>query len=214
MVEVLVGLAIAAVAGVIVGAIESLLEFWGDSHTMPEHMQAELSEHDEGMVLETKLVIEDSFGDSVVETLRNASNKERVRLMAEFAEELVKRYGLDIDVDITVSQIENCGQYNWQKRKAEFNIAALMLDGNHEHFEYCVRETLDTIIHELRHAVQHKAIRDEGFWNVEDERRMRWAENMLKGNYIRPEVNFRAYCGQPIEADAATFAARVMEGVR
>ena len=134
--------------------------------------------------------------------------------MAEFAEELVKRYGLDIDVDITVSQIENCGQYNWQKRKAEFNIVALMLDGNHEHFEYCVRETLDTIIHELRHAVQHKAIRDEGFWNVEEERRVRWAENMMKGNYIRPEVNFRAYCSQPIEADAATFAARVMEGVR
>ena len=40
-----------------------------------------------------------------------------------------------------------------------------------------------------------------------------WANNMASGNYIRPEVDMRAYAMQPIERDAVTFAALVMKGV-
>ncbi len=197
----------------IVTGIGKLIDMWGQ-RTLPQTAQAELSETDKQKVEETKELIRQCFGENVTERIRRASNRERIELMAEFAERLAKEYGLDIDVDVTVNNINNCGSYYWEEKRAEFNIALLMEDGSNEHFDYCVRTTLDTIIHELRHAVQYKAIENSGFWNVDEKRRMQWATNMAPGNYIRADVDMRGYASQPIEKDATTFAALAMEGVK
>lgn len=193
-------------------AVSALITRWGQ-RKLPQTAQAEMSETDKEKIAETQELIKECFGDNVIERIKNASNKERIALMAEFAERLAKEYELDIEVDVTVTDANTWGAYNWTEKKAVFNIALLMIDKDNERFEYFARETLDTIIHELRHAVQHKAANEPGFWNVSDERRHEWANNMTPGHYIRPEVNARAYAGQPVEKDATTFAAMVMEGV-
>ena len=211
--DTLILVAAALALELIVTGIGKLINMWGQ-RTLPQTAQAELSETDKQKVEETKKLIRQCFGENVTEWIRRASNRERIELMAEFAERLAREYGLDIDVDVTVNNINNYGSYDWKEKRAEFNIALLMVDGSNEHFDYCVRATLDTIIHELRHAVQHKAIENSGFWNVDEERRTQWATNMAPENYIRAEVDLRGYASQPIEKDATTFAALAMEGVK
>lgn len=204
---------IGALVGFVSGVINAFRERWG-TQKLPQNARSEMSETDKAQVEATRELMRQCFGEDVVECVKNASNKDRIALMAEFAERLARQYGLDIEVDVTVSKVENCGAYNWKERKAVFNIALLMVDGQNEKFDYCVRETLDTIIHELRHAVQHKAVEQPGFWDVEEERRLAWANNMAPGNYIPPQANIRAYANQPIERDAVTFAAMVMGEVK
>lgn len=211
--EVLVTLAIAAVALLLSEGVKYLIDLWGTKQIMPEQVKAEMSETDLEMIEKTKSVIRDNFGDSVLDTIANASNKERIDLMTDFATSLAKEYGLDISVDITVSDAGNCGFYSWTDKKAVFNIALMMVDKDNEHFAYCVRETIDTIVHELRHAVQDKAIHEEGFWNVSEDKRVAWATNMQPGNYISASVDRRGYFTQPLERDAFTFANMAMEGV-
>lgn len=210
--EYVVGAAIGIVVDLVVEAISALRKQWGQQH-LPETSKAELSETDQIKAYQTRALIGECFGTDPVECLKNASNKDRIRLMTEFADQLADLYGLDIEVDVTVNELHHLGAYNWKEKKAVFNIALLMVDGNHEHFDICVREILDTIIHELRHAVQYRTVDEPGFWDVDDERRLAWAQNMAPGNYISPSVNMRAYANQPIERDAVTFAAAAMEGV-
>ena len=181
--------------------------------SMPEAAQVEMSETDQQKIQDSQQLIRECFGESAVDTLRAASNMERITMMNEFAQRLAQLYELDIDVDVVIKEAKNQGAYNWSTKKVEFNIILLTVDANSPHFEACVRETLDTIVHELRHAVQHKAIEQDGYWNVDEERRAAWANNMVPGNYIRPSVDYKGYVRQPIEADAATFAAQVLQGV-
>ena len=211
--EWIVGVAVSAIIGVAAAIIDALRERWGPQK-LPQASCAQMSETDQAQIEATRELVRKCFGEDVVERLQKASNKERIDLMARFAEELARQYELDIEVDVTVSKVEECGAYNWKERKAVFNIALLMVDGKNEHFDYCVRETLDTIVHELRHAVQHRAVEQPGFWNVEESRRLAWAKNMTPGNYISPKANIRAYAAQPIEKDAVTFAAMVMGEVK
>lgn len=206
--------AIAALAAVylIAEAVLELIGMWGSNHTISEQAQVEMSETDEKMIRKTQEVLKECFGEDVMETFRNASNVERINMMNLFAKRLQQEYGLDdIEVDVMVTNEAYWGYYSWNDKKAKFNIFNLTVDGDNKNFEYCVKESLDTVIHELRHAVQHKAIHEEGFWNVGEERRVEWATNMQ--NYVQASVNMQAYISQPVEADAFTFAARSMEGV-
>ena len=204
--------AVTAVVTYVAGVIFELIDLWGHGK-LPEIYHAPMSDTDIEKIEETKELMQQCFGKDISECIRKASNKERISLMTDFAECLAIQYGLDIDVDVTVSNLSNCGSYDWKEKKAVFNIALLMIDGSSSHFDYCVQETLDTIVHELRHAVQHQAIQQKGFWNIDDERRNAWALNMSPNNYIRGDVDMRGYANQPLEKDAVTFAAMVMEGV-
>lgn len=212
LVESLITAAVIVAVGFLTDFIAGLISRWGEQR-LPVAAQTELSDDDHKMVEKTQTLITRSFGNDVVGTLRNASNKDRIALFADFAERLAELYGLDITVDVTVSNLKDCGAYNWGEKKAVFNIAMLMVDGDHPHFSFCVKETLDTIVHELRHAVQHRVVEEPGFWNVDEKRRLLWARNMTQDHYIKPNVDLRAYAEQPIEKDASTFAAAVMEGV-
>lgn len=204
----LVGLAIGTVAAV----VDALRSSWGTC-ALPETSQVEMSETDQEMIQQTQQVIQECFGENAVESLRTAKNVERIAMMNEFAQRLVQIYDLDIDVDVVIQETNHHGAYNWNDKKAVFNIILLTVDGDNPNFEVCVREVLDTIVHELRHAVQHKAIEREGYWNVDEERRVAWANNMTPGNYINYAVDYCGYTKQPVEADAATFAAQVLQGV-
>ena len=213
--SILADLAITAVISLVIGAIGKLINLWRyRSRTMPENDKAEMSDTDKEKIQQTQALIHEVFGPDPVERLRSSSNKERIDLMDNFANRLSELYGLDIQVDVTVDQVDHWGGYNWSDNKAVFNIALLMVDGQNEHFDYCAWETIDTVVHELRHAVQYRTITEPGFWNVSEERRTAWANNMRQGGYISSATDMRAYASQPVERDAFTFAAEVIEGVK
>lgn len=211
----MLSIVVAAVALTLVaGTFVYLISDWGESAVaqVPETVKTELSETDKKKVDETKELLHETFGEDVVDTIAKASNKQRVDLMDEFAHELAKLYGLDIDIDITIDKVSSWGYYSYDNKKAVFNIAVLMADAENSAFKTVVLEVIDTIIHELRHAVQHKAASDPDFWDVGEERAKTWAANMR--NYVRPGVDPRGYANQPVEADATTFAGAVMSEVR
>jgi hypothetical protein len=211
--SILVATGVIAAAKLIGRLIGSLISRWGTRNAQPpEKIKAPLSETDKKMAEETRNVIKEKFGDNVVETLKNASNKERLDLMEDFAKTLAIKYGLDdIEVDVTLENANDCGSYNWGSKKLVFNIINIM-NPDIDNFDFYVRDAIDTIIHELRHAVQHKAINTPGFWDVDEETRNKWKANTE--NFIRPEVDFKRYALQPIEVDARTFADEAMSEVK
>jgi hypothetical protein len=213
MLETMLVIAAGLAVGMLIDTVINLIDSWGEQD-LPEQTKVEMSETDQKMIQQTKALMQECFGDDVVERFRSASNLDRINMTGDFAKRLAALYNLDIDVDVVVDEAQHCGAYNWKDQKAVFNIILMTVEKDNTHFDYCIKETLDTIIHELRHAVQHKAIQVDGFWNVDEERRIKWANNMAPGNYIRPNVDRKGYVSQPIEADAFTFAAAVMQGVQ
>lgn len=179
---------------------------------MPEKLKTELSETDKKKAEETAALIHDKFGEDIVATVAAAGEEQRVEMMADFTKELAVLYGLDIDIDITATEDDSWGQFNAEENKVVFNFAALMTDATQEDFKNVVFEIIDTIVHELRHAVQHKAISDPNFWDIGKKRAKIWNANMR--NYIRAGVDPKGHSIQPVEADAATFANQVMNEVK
>ena len=195
----------------LINDIGVLKDIWGETK-LPEEYQIELSGTDNKKISASKKLIKECFGNNITRTFKEASNIQRIEMTANFAHRLAELYELDdVNIDVTIDEAQKFGLYNWANKKVVFNIVLLTVEAENTNFDYCVRETIDTIIHELRHAVQHKAIDNPGFWNINDETRKLWAEN--RGNYIRPEIDMKGYASQPIEKDAVTFTANIMEGV-
>ncbi len=216
VVEVLLAVAAGMVMEVVYTFIEELWGARSEPKEIPLALQSEMSTYDEKMIGETQRLVESVFcqeGKSVVESVKEMSNLERIKKAEEFAKELAKLYGLDIEIDVTVAPPEMCGGYYWNNKKACFNLVELMMDANAPNFDKHIANFIDTVIHEERHAVQHQSILENGFWEIDEAHSRAWAGNMQEGNYIRPEVDVRGYRLQPIENDAFTFANLVMEGV-
>ena len=213
--SILIKLLVTAVCFLTLKLIKHLMDIWNMSNIleMPESEMIEPGEYDKQKIIETRELIKECFGDKPAETIAKLKNKERIALYTDFAEKLTKCYELDIETDVNIYDENTYGCYEWNKKTAQFNVNILMCDKNDPHFELYVRESIDTIVHELRHAVQHKAILKRGFWGIPDEVRIVWADNISRRHYIPPTVNLYGYRSQPIEKDAFSFAANVMRGV-
>lgn len=194
-------------------AVNLLRNVFGTQRAMPETIKAELSDTDKKMAEETQNLIRDQFGENVSDSIRAMSNMERLQAANQFANNLADLYGLDIQIDVVAQDPSQCGYYDWNKGKAVFNVVELWIKDDDKDFDAHIQNFFDTIIHELRHAVQRKAVTESGFWEVDEERRQKWDENFQPGNYVRADVNIRGYMEQPLENDAYTYAAYVMEGV-
>jgi len=195
-------------------AVIKLIEKWKErknKNAPPEAVTAPMSDTDKEKIKETQDLIKEKFGESAVDHFRELPKKERVAELTEFAEELAKLYGVEINVDINAEHLNSCGFYNFETKTLEFNIKYLMFEKNDENFAFFIKEAINTIVHELRHAVQHKATKESGFWNVDEKTRAKWANNFR--NYISPSVDMRGYANQPVEADATTFANAALEGI-
>lgn len=99
----------------------------------------------------------------------------------------------------------DCGKYNM--RSNEIMINKNMLDD--------AKETVDTVAHETFHAYQYERAK-----TPETKKDILYAINLEDDNYIRPEwgadgkyVNFSAYEGQLVEAEARGFAKQFSERV-
>ena len=197
---------------VAVWAIDKLLSLWGDVE-LPTSEEVIFNDFDKKKIIASRTLITQCFGKNIVETFKYASNLERIKMTEDFAKRLATEYGLnDIDIDVVVDR-HKLGYYNHEMKKAVFNIELIVNSEHSENFNFCVRETIDTIVHELRHAVQHHAIDNPGFWNIDVNTLNSWKYNTRHGNYIRPEVDLEGYSNQPIEKDAFHFSSEVVKGL-
>lgn len=208
--EILKKILVTAFSGIVLGYFINLFR---EAETMPEHTKAPLSEIDEIKANETKNLIREKFGNNVTETIRGMSNIERLKAADDFAKSLSELYGLDIKIDVN-SQSDIYGYYNFQNKQATFSVLDLWVDNEDKNFDKHIQNFFDTVVHELRHAVQYDAVHgNNDIWMVDEERRQAWEDNFKPGHYINPDVNARGYFYQPVENDAYTFAAYVVEGV-
>ena len=106
MIGVIATLAVGALVFLVVDSMINLDNKWGEQ-ALPEAAQVELSETDNKMVERSGEVIREVLGENAVETLRNASNKERINLIDTFATQLAEAYGLKGRRVHTVEELED-----------------------------------------------------------------------------------------------------------
>lgn len=209
---------IAVVTAVAVGlelletGIGWLIALWGKKNRpMPETLQVELSDTDRQMAEETQKLMREVFGDDIAKRYAEASALDRINMTREFSERLAKLYGVDVDIDVFIEKSTTLGYYCHDDHKLRLNIYMIDISKDHEHFNKIVELMMIAIIHEMRHAVQHKALEQPGFWNIDDVRRAQWARNFE--NYIQPSEDAEMYQRQVVEADANTFAGAAVKGM-
>lgn len=207
VVETLVACAAVAVVAEIA---EFLINLWGRSEAPPQLLEGPMSEDDLKMQEKTKTLIHEIFGEDIVSTVTAMDGPQRVQAAQDFTLRVIQEYGLDAEIVFYGDAREHCGFYNYWENKLYYNVADLLVY-NEEVLTVCMHEFFDTVIHELRHAVQYRAVQQEGFWNVENETRLEWADNFR--NPIGADVDLRGYITQTLEVDARTFAAGCLKGV-
>lgn len=84
----------------------------------------------------------------------------------------------------------------------------IRLNANYLEHPDC-KDLMNTLLHESRHAFQHRCVNHPESCNVSPKVIEEWKENQK--HYIRPEDDFVAYKNQPIEKDANDFADNVMK---
>lgn len=162
-----------------------------------------LSEQDLQIAQQTGETIRQCFGGQLSERIPHMSAQQRVDATKQLIEQLTALYHISITSVNLVKLPENeCGSYNPETGVITLNSVYLMTNNI-----ACVREFLDTIVHELRHATQFSILEGNDFWQTPAETKADWFRNIVPmSNYIRPERNIREYALQPVEHDAFSFA--------
>ena len=217
-----------ALIGLGIGGLWGLIECMhqnrqlGATQTKPPCIKEEvLSEQDREMARQTAEVIKGRLSEDPTQKMLEMSSNERIEAVESIAQELIELYGLD-DVRVEICTIPGTvvGYYNREAKVLKVDVADLLIDVESlvpekrmEAFRYIVKETLDTVVHELRHAVQYRAIEldDDSYWGIDEARRIEWARNMA--NYIRGCDDPKGYYTQAIECDSYTFAYEALRGV-
>ena len=174
------------------------------------------------MAKATSEKIKEVVGENPVKEFESMSTSEKISKLEEITAELIELYSLD-DVKYEMVNMTNMnlwGYYDDETKTLRINIGMFLLDKNQvkdgkedEYTVIVVKETLNTIAHELRHAVQYRAIEldNDEYWGIDKETRLKWAYEFA--NYVSAGVNPRKYSNQEVEKDANTFAEEAMKGV-
>lgn len=217
-----------ALIGLGVGGLWRLIEYMHQerqlsaTQTKPPYIKEEvLSEQDREMAQQTAEVIKGHLGEDPTQRMLEMSSNEKIETVETIAKELIELYALDdVSVEICTLPGSMMGYYNRDAKVLKVDVTDLLIDVEAldpekriEAFRYIVKETLDTVVHELRHAVQYRAIEldDDSYWGIDEQRRIEWARNMA--NYIRGSDDPKGYFNQAIECDSFTFAYEAMRGV-
>ena len=192
------------------------------TQTKPPYIKEEvLSDYDREIAQQTADVIKGRLSDDPTRKMMEMSSNEKIEAVEAIAKELIELYGLeDVSVEICTLPGSVMGYYNRDAKVLKVDVTDLLVDVEMldekkrvEAYRYIVKETLDTVVHELRHAVQYQAIEvdDDSYWGIDEQRRIEWARNMA--NYVRSSDNPRRYFQQSIECDSFTFAYVALRGV-
>ena len=100
------------------------------------------------------------------------------------------------------SAILTNGEYDDDKRQVRINTNALK--------ELSYEEMMEVVVHEMRHAYQHEAIRRPGDFTVSKDTVIKWLGNFANYKDGKDDsYNYDGYRHQPVEEDAFSFADRL-----
>lgn len=139
--------------------------------------------------------------ERVNEKMKNLNEDEKKELLREITIKASDIMQVKID-NIVFSNDYNMGCYYSDENK-------LMISSAYFNQESCGVEVVKTIFHELKHAVQYKAISPGGnVWGYSDETLISWVNNYQ--NYISSASDPEEYLRQPIEIDSFGYECSVI----
>ena len=166
--------------------------------------------------------VNEVFPQGIQEASKNMSPDQRVEKLAELTNTIATTIGLSEEIpEIAFFVPENqrdffksCGEYDFVTNTIRLNLAMI---ANERPKRY--EEQVYTIIHELHHALQYKAISAwaEGGnykqYGIPEGLIAEWAKNLSDDNYIKPTENMRDYFFQPVEQSAFWIESKVRRAV-
>lgn len=128
--------------------------------------------------------------------MRNMDVENRKKMMKNIVDKAADAMQVKLD-GISFEDVKGYGLYSAKDNRIVISKAYLEVDGEGV-------ESIKTIFHELKHAVQYHAIAPNGnIWGYSQETLIAWVNNFQC--YIRPEVDPEGYFCQPVERDAFGF---------
>lgn len=180
---------------------------------LPDHIYDPklLSEQDHQIAQQTAEAIRQCFGANLSESVPKMSAEQRAEATKQLIEELCGLYHISItSVNLVELPQNECGSYSTKTGSITLNSIYLMTNDI-----AAIREFLNTIVHELRHAVQLSVLQGNNFWQTSPETAQSWLNNLVPfSHYIKASRNFKRYAWQPVERDAAAFAYHSLKGVQ
>lgn len=169
----------------------------------------DLTEEDKQLIEKCRQVMGRNFPEGIVTRMKGMSSLERMQLFKDLVNELNSVYSVNITDVAFLSNNEigsgTYGYYDNSQNNIRFNVDLINTDD-----PSILREMIDTIFHEMRHALQYRAVTDSTCTYGSEEQRQKWALNFV--NYIPAHVDFALYQEQVIENDAREIASEVIKG--
>lgn len=125
---------------------------------------------------------------------------DRMRIATSFFDEVSEAMGIDTDFSFIPMPYGMEGGYNPSTNSIELNINSLENPN-------CT-SLFNTILHESRHAFQHRAVDNPDSVSVDNNTIETWRQNF--DNYISPWLDYEAYREQPVESDAFDYADNII----
>ena len=141
-------------------------------------------------------IVERYRNEGIIEEYVGAGLEDRMRIASSFYNEVSDAMGIDADFSFVPMPYLMEGGYNPSNNSIELNINSLENPN-------CA-SLFNTILHESRHAFQHKAVANPYSVSVDNNIIETWRQNF--DNYISPWLDYEAYREQPVENDAFDYA--------
>lgn len=200
---------VGAVTTLFTKAIEWLRSKWEQPKEIGTDAEYLPTANDQKIIAEIRRRIVRRFPDGILNGMSELSGEGRIQQIKEVHQELCQLYKLqDEDIQLCFSDSTEMGPRchgycRWDVRMICLNKDFIMTTDLS-----CLKECIDTVIHELRHAFQHKAIQECALWRdfggVSQEQVRGWALNFY--NYIPADLDLKGYERQLVEYDARNFA--------
>lgn len=202
------------IGGVVIGlasvGLTWCFEKWKHHRFKTKHreilVEVPMTEEDNQTINRCKDILHEEFPEGIEAKTRSLSIDEREELFRTLVGKFSGAYGVDIS-DIRFLPATEIGEYTFGYYNSELNFIAFNRDFLQSNDPAVIKEMINTILHEMRHAYQFKVITNTGIGS--EEQRRTWALNMA--NYIPAEVDFALYQLQAVENDARAFAELILK---
>jgi len=141
-------------------------------------------------------IVERYLNEGLIDEFAETGLDNRMRIATSFYNEVREAMGIDAELNFVPMPYLMEGSFNPSTNSIELNINSLEKPNSQSLF--------NTILHESRHAFQHKAVDNPDSVSVDNNIIDIWRQNF--DNYIPPWLDYEAYREQPVEEDAFDYA--------
>lgn len=141
-------------------------------------------------------IVERYLNEGLIDEFAETGLDNRMRIATSFYNEVREAMGIDAELNFVPMPYLMEGSFNPSTNSIELNINSLEKPNSQSLF--------NTILHESRHAFQHKAVDNPDSVSVNNNIIDTWRQNF--DNYISPWLDYEAYREQPVEKDAFDYA--------